>query len=52
MQEQQSDDLFIPAFLLKLQPYSGAARRESYSGDFLQGVQGWSEYFPADGYDE
>jgi len=52
MQEYQSDDLFIPAFLLKMLPMSETDRRETQTEDFLNGVQGWSGYFPADEFDE
>jgi hypothetical protein len=48
MQELQSDDFFIPAFLLKLLPQPEANRREAQTEDFLKGVQGWTEYFPVD----
>lgn len=48
MQEQQSDDFFIPAFLLKLLPQSETGQREIQTEDFLKGVQGWTEYFPVD----
>lgn len=48
MQEQQSDDFFIPAFLLKLLPQAEAGRREIPPGDFLTIVQGWTEYFSPD----
>jgi len=52
MQEQQCDDFFIPAFLLKMLPLSEPVRRETQTEDFLNGVQGWSGYLPADEYDE
>jgi hypothetical protein len=48
MQEQQSDDFFIPAFLMRLPPQPETDRRETQTEDFLKGVQGWSEYFPVD----
>jgi hypothetical protein len=48
MHEQQSDDLFIPAFLLKLLPQPKTDRREAQTDDFLKGIQGWTEYFPVD----
>jgi hypothetical protein len=48
MQELQSDDLFIPAFLLKLMPLPEKDRREAQTEDFLKGVQAWVEYLPID----
>ena len=48
MQELQSDDFFIPTFLLKLLPQQETDRREAQTEDFLNGIQGWSEYFPVD----
>jgi hypothetical protein len=48
MQELQSDDFFIPAFLLKLLPQPKTDWSEAQSEDFLKGIQGWSEYFPVD----
>ena len=48
MQEQQSDDFFIPTFLLKLLPQPEPHRPEAQPEDFLKGVQGWTEYFPVD----
>jgi hypothetical protein len=56
MQEQQSDDFFIPGFLLKLPQQPETNRREksgtnwceTQTEDFLKGIQGWSEYFPVD----
>jgi hypothetical protein len=52
MQEQQSDDFFIPAFLLKMLPLSETVRRETQTEDFLNGVLGWSDYLPVDEDDE
>jgi len=60
MQEYQSDDFFIPAFLMKMsqKPESnwcekhGIGRNGNISEDFLKGIQGWAEYFPADECDE
>ena len=56
MHEHQSDDFFIPAFLLKLPQESGTDRREKLrfnwsehsNEDFLKGLQGWTEYLPLD----
>ena len=48
MQEQQSDDFFIPPFLLKLLPQPDTDQSETQTEDFLKGVQGWTEYFPLD----
>jgi hypothetical protein len=48
MQEQQCEDLFIPAFLMKLPPQPAAVRRETQAEDFLKGIQGWTEYYPID----
>ena len=48
MQEQQSDDLYIPAFLLRLMPLPETDRSETQTDDFLKGIQGWAEYFPID----
>jgi hypothetical protein len=48
MQEQQSEDFFIPIFLLKLPPQSETVRRETPTEDFLKGIQGWAEYYPVD----
>ena len=56
MLEHQSDDSFIPAFLLKL-PHEpeinwreklGISWCENTTEDFLKGIQGWTEYFPVD----
>lgn len=53
MNEQQCDDLFIPAFLLKA-PAKAATTRDSKdeAEDFLKNVEGWSEYIHLDEYDE
>lgn len=48
MQELQSDDLFIPQFLLSVRPQPDASRRDTQVDDFLKDIQGWSEYFPID----
>jgi hypothetical protein len=48
MQERQSDDYYIPAFLLKSLPQPKTDRRASQTEDFLKGVQGWTEYFLID----
>lgn len=48
MQEQQSEDFFIPIFLLNLPPQSETVRRETPTEDFLKGIQGWAEYYPVD----
>jgi len=48
MQELQSDDSYIPAFLLKLLPQTEKARNETFTEDFLKGIQGWSGYEPVD----
>jgi hypothetical protein len=48
MHELQSDDLFIPDFLLKLLPQPKNDRRETHTEDFLKSVQGWTEFFPVD----
>ena len=47
MQELQSDDFFIPQFLLSVLPPE-TSRRETQIEDFLKGIQGWSEYLPVD----
>ena len=53
MNEQQSDDLYIPTFLLKLPPKATSNARGSEDvEDFLKNVQGWSECIPPDEYDE
>jgi len=56
MQELQSDDFYIPAFLLKLPKESatdwsnkkGLTRYENSNEDFLKDIQGWTEYLPLD----
>jgi hypothetical protein len=56
MHKQQSDDFFIPAFLLKLPPEHKTRRHErpkliwceTQTEDFLKGIQGWTECFPID----
>lgn len=48
MQEQQSDDFFIPTFLLNLLPQPKTDRRETQTEDFLKGIQGWNEYYSVD----
>jgi hypothetical protein len=48
MQELQSEDFFIPAFLLKLPLQPETDRRETQSEDFLKGIQGWAEYYSVD----
>jgi len=53
MNEQQSDDLYIPTFLLKLPPKAASNARGSEDvEDFLKNVQGWSECIPPDENDE
>jgi hypothetical protein len=52
MNEQQSDDLYIPTFFLTLPPKEGNSGRATEEiEDFLKNVQGWSEYIPPDEYD-
>jgi len=56
MQELQSDDFYIPAFLLKLpkEPVTNRSNRSSFiccessNEDFLKDIQGWTEYLPLD----
>jgi hypothetical protein len=48
MQEHQSDDFIIPAFLLKMLPQPVIDWSETHTDDFLKGVQGWTEFYPVD----
>lgn len=48
MQEHQSEDFFIPSFLLKLPLQTKADQHETQTEDFLIGLQGWAECFPVD----
>jgi hypothetical protein len=56
MQELQSEDFFVPVFLMNLPPDADAGAREksgshacdNAADDFLKGLQGWSEYFSLD----
>jgi len=48
MHELQSEDCYIPAFLLKLLPQTEKARKETFTEDFLKGIQAWSDYDPVD----
>ncbi|HTN94909.1 MAG TPA: hypothetical protein VMJ33_10025 [Gallionella sp.] len=43
MQELQSDDFFVPAFLLKLPPQPDTGRHYTQTDDFLKDFHGWSE---------
>ncbi len=53
MAEQQSDDFYIPAFLLKLPAKAGTSGLGTEDvEDFLKNAQGWSECIPPDEYDE
>jgi len=53
MNEQQCDDLFIPAFLLKVPPEAATTRSDKDEvEDFLKNVEGWSEYILPDECDE
>jgi hypothetical protein len=53
MNEQQSDDNYVPTFLLTLPPKAGSNGRGAEDiEDFLKNVQGWSECFPPDAYDD
>ena len=53
MNEQQSDDFYVPTFLLKLPPKVGSNGHGSEDiEDFLKNVQGWSEFIPPDENDE
>ena len=53
MNELQCDDLFIPAFLLKVPPEAATARRgKDEVEDFLKNVEGWTEFIPPDEIDE
>jgi hypothetical protein len=53
MNEQQSDDLYIPTFYLTLPPKEGKNGRATEEiEDFLKNVQGWSEYIPPDEHDD
>jgi hypothetical protein len=52
MQEQQSEDFYVPRFLLKLPPQPEINWRETQTEDFLKGIEGWSEYFSVDDCDE
>jgi hypothetical protein len=60
MLQHQSNDIFIPAFLLKLphEPENnwreklGNSWCENTTEDFLNGIQGWTEDFPVDECDE
>jgi hypothetical protein len=56
MQELQSDDFYLPAFLLKLPKEPAADWKdkkrvpfyENSNEDFLKDIQGWTEYLPLD----
>jgi len=48
MQEQQSNDFYIPAFLLKLLPQTEFVLKETPTEDFLNGIQAWAEHVPVD----
>jgi hypothetical protein len=45
MQELQCDDLFIPSFLLKQPLQLETEETETALKDFLNSIQGWTEYF-------
>jgi hypothetical protein len=48
MQELQCDDSFIPPFLLKQPLQLETVKTETALEDFLNGIQGWAEYFWVD----
>ena len=54
MNELQCDDLFIPAFLLKVPAKAATDRngRDDELEDFLKNIEGWTEYFHPDDCDE
>ncbi len=53
MTEQQSDDFYIPAFLLALPPKADSNGRDTVEvEDFLKNIEGWSECIPPDENDE
>ena len=50
MSELQSDDFYVPSFLLSLPPKaeSDGHNLEQQVDDFLKNVEGWSECYPTD----
>jgi hypothetical protein len=49
MNEQQSDDLYIPTFYFALPPKEGGNGHGAEDvEDFLKNIQGWSECIPPD----
>ena len=53
MNEQQCDDLFVPALLLKLRPETATVRGgKDEVEDFLKNIEGWSEFIHPDECDE
>jgi len=53
MNEQQCDDLYIPAILLKTSPKAAAKGYVTDDvEDFLKNIEGWTEYIPPDEYEE
>jgi len=53
MTEQQSDDFYIPTFLIRLPPKADSHGRETENvEDFLKNVEGWSECVPPGENDE